>query len=103
MKNTGVLVVFSFALCCFLGVNSNNENDDSKSKQKGRRKKKKKEKYCGTQVSATPMCPLNYNAHCGSNGQTYSNKCEFCNAVWKSKEPLTLKSLGTCESTLQES
>ncbi|XP_048347279.1 serine protease inhibitor Kazal-type 6-like isoform X2 [Sphaerodactylus townsendi] len=91
MKNTGVLVVFSFALCCFLGVNSNNENDDSK------------EKYCGTQVSATPMCPLNYNAHCGSNGQTYSNKCEFCNAVWKSKEPLTLKSLGTCESTLQES
>nr|XP_025037103.1 ovoinhibitor-like [Pelodiscus sinensis] len=51
---------------------------------------------CSDYMEPRPFCTLEYQAHCGSDGQTYGNKCQFCNAVTKSKGILTLSHLGKC-------
>ncbi|XP_009465163.1 PREDICTED: double-headed protease inhibitor, submandibular gland-like [Nipponia nippon] len=42
------------------------------------------------------ICAANYNPHCGSNGKTYGNKCQFCKAVVQSKGTLFFKHHGPC-------
>uniref|UniRef100_A0A8C5UA86 Ovomucoid n=1 Tax=Malurus cyaneus samueli TaxID=2593467 RepID=A0A8C5UA86_9PASS len=41
---------------------------------------------CKDYKEASPICPMDYTPHCGSDGKTYSNRCAFCNAyvyVWQ--------------------
>ncbi|XP_061469391.1 ovomucoid-like [Rhineura floridana] len=45
------------------------------------------------------ICTLELKPICGSDGQTYSNKCLFCNAVVKSRGRLGLSNYGACEQT----
>ncbi|XP_032996280.1 ovomucoid-like [Lacerta agilis] len=42
------------------------------------------------------FCTLELQRMCGSDGQTYSNKCFFCNAFVKSRGRLSLIRYGPC-------
>uniref|UniRef100_A0A5F8GV88 Kazal-like domain-containing protein n=1 Tax=Monodelphis domestica TaxID=13616 RepID=A0A5F8GV88_MONDO len=42
------------------------------------------------------LCTMEYNPMCGSNGETYSNKCLFCSAVRKSNDKIKFAHMGEC-------
>ncbi|XP_028941736.1 double-headed protease inhibitor, submandibular gland [Antrostomus carolinensis] len=42
------------------------------------------------------ICTADYNPLCGSDGRTYGNKCQFCNAVSRSQGTLFLRHFGEC-------
>ncbi|XP_010193446.1 PREDICTED: double-headed protease inhibitor, submandibular gland-like [Mesitornis unicolor] len=51
---------------------------------------------CGNQQSSSLICTSDYNPLCGSDGRTYGNKCQFCNAVFRSRGSLFLRHRGEC-------
>ncbi|XP_074085527.1 serine protease inhibitor Kazal-type 6-like [Macrotis lagotis] len=51
---------------------------------------------CGEFRDPKVYCTRESNPHCGSNGQTYGNKCSFCKAMVESGGKVTLKHQGKC-------
>ncbi|XP_010398208.2 ovomucoid-like [Corvus cornix cornix] len=51
---------------------------------------------CNQQKGSNLICTSEYNPICGSDGRTYGNKCQFCNAVSRSAGALFFRHLGEC-------
>ncbi|XP_068958821.1 serine protease inhibitor Kazal-type 6-like [Petaurus breviceps papuanus] len=51
---------------------------------------------CGEFRDPKVYCTRESNPHCGSDGQTYGNKCSFCKAMVESGGKVTLKHTGKC-------
>ncbi|KAM9289514.1 ovomucoid-like [Morus bassanus] len=51
---------------------------------------------CSDHKGGDLICTAQYDPLCGSDGRTYGNKCQFCNAVWRSGGTLFLKHRGEC-------
>ncbi|XP_032700023.1 serine protease inhibitor Kazal-type 6 isoform X2 [Lontra canadensis] len=51
---------------------------------------------CGEFQDPKVYCTRESNPHCGSDGQTYGNKCAFCKAMVKSGGKINLKHQGKC-------
>ncbi|XP_053521861.1 serine protease inhibitor Kazal-type 6-like [Artibeus jamaicensis] len=51
---------------------------------------------CGEFQDAQVFCTRESNPYCGSDGQTYGNKCAFCKAMVKSGGKINLKHHGKC-------
>uniref|UniRef100_A0A663MNM4 Ovomucoid n=1 Tax=Athene cunicularia TaxID=194338 RepID=A0A663MNM4_ATHCN len=49
---------------------------------------------CSEHKGKNLICTAEYDPLCGSDGRTYGNKCQFCNAV--SRGTLALKRRGEC-------
>ncbi|XP_078222094.1 serine protease inhibitor Kazal-type 6 [Callithrix jacchus] len=74
-----LITVFEFCAFFFSGVFSQGRQSD-----------------CGDFQDPKIFCTRESNPHCGSDGQTYGNKCAFCKAVVKSGGKISLKRLGKC-------
>ncbi|XP_074694715.1 double-headed protease inhibitor, submandibular gland-like [Strix aluco] len=51
---------------------------------------------CSEHKGNNLICTAEYDPLCGSDGRTYGNKCQFCNAVSFSRGTLLLKRHGEC-------
>uniref|UniRef100_A0A8C0B287 Ovomucoid n=1 Tax=Buteo japonicus TaxID=224669 RepID=A0A8C0B287_9AVES len=51
---------------------------------------------CSNQPGNNLICTADYKPLCGSDGKTYGNKCQFCNAFLRSQGALFLKHRGEC-------
>ncbi|KAM5214395.1 serine protease inhibitor Kazal-type 6 [Hipposideros larvatus] len=80
MKISGVFLLLSLALFCFFsGVFSQGVQIN-----------------CDEFQDPSVYCTRESNPHCGSNGQTYGNKCAFCKAMVESGGKINLKHFGKC-------
>ncbi|NXO32946.1 ISK6 inhibitor, partial [Cisticola juncidis] len=82
MKTTGFLLLLSLALFC-ISVPAADAFQPASA-------------YCGNQRMPRTFCTMEYRPHCGSDGVTYGNKCQFCNAYATSRGVLGLRSLSPC-------
>ncbi|XP_038596199.1 serine protease inhibitor Kazal-type 6-like isoform X2 [Tachyglossus aculeatus] len=79
MKITGGFLLLSLALFFFFSDVAGQEKVD-----------------CSEFQDPKMYCTRESNPHCGSDGQTYGNKCAFCKASMKSGGKISLKHQGKC-------
>ncbi|XP_074141261.1 serine protease inhibitor Kazal-type 6-like [Sminthopsis crassicaudata] len=81
MKAAGAFILLSLVLFCFFS--------DVTSQGGGK-------VDCGEFKDPKVYCTRESDPHCGSNGQTYGNKCSFCKAMVESGGKVMLKHQGKC-------
>ncbi|XP_014649932.1 PREDICTED: serine protease inhibitor Kazal-type 6-like [Ceratotherium simum simum] len=105
MKISGVFLLLSLALFCFFsGVFSQGGQDkrgwitssEGRMLRKGGLRRRLAHIDCGEFRDPKVFCTRESDPHCGSDGQTYGNKCSFCKAVVKSGGKINLKHRGKC-------
>ncbi|XP_014415398.1 serine protease inhibitor Kazal-type 6 [Vicugna pacos] len=105
MKISGVFLLLSLAFFCFFsGIFSQGVQDkrgwitrsEGRWPGKGGLRRHLFHVDCGEFQDPKVYCTRESNPHCGSDGQTYGNKCAFCKAVVKSGGKINLKHPGKC-------
>ncbi|XP_020010408.1 serine protease inhibitor Kazal-type 6-like isoform X1 [Castor canadensis] len=105
MKISGVFLLLSLALfCIFSGVFSQEGKDkrgwitrsEGRMPGKGGLRNRLFQINCDEFRDPKVFCTRESNPHCGSDGQTYGNKCAFCKAMAKSNGKISLKHHGAC-------
>ncbi|XP_070315518.1 serine protease inhibitor Kazal-type 6 isoform X1 [Odocoileus virginianus] len=105
MKTSGVFLLLSLALLCFFSdvfgqgaqdKRACNTRSESWMPRKGGLRRRLFQVDCGEFKDPKVYCTRESNPHCGSDGQTYGNKCAFCKAVAKSGGKINLKHRGKC-------
>ncbi|XP_010625389.1 serine protease inhibitor Kazal-type 6 [Fukomys damarensis] len=105
MKISGVFLLLSLALFCFFsGVFTQGGQEKrgwlmrSKGRWpgKGALRSRLFQVDCGEFPDPKVFCTRESDPYCGSDGQTYGNKCAFCKAVAQSDGKIRLKHHGKC-------
>uniref|UniRef100_I3MHZ9 Serine peptidase inhibitor Kazal type 6 n=1 Tax=Ictidomys tridecemlineatus TaxID=43179 RepID=I3MHZ9_ICTTR len=97
MKLSGVFLLLSLALfCLFSGELGWITRSKGRLPGKGALRNRLFQIDCGEFRDPKVFCTRESNPHCGSDGQTYGNKCSFCKAVAKSDGKIILKHPGKC-------
>ncbi|XP_076411307.1 serine protease inhibitor Kazal-type 6 isoform X1 [Peromyscus maniculatus bairdii] len=105
MKTAGVFLLLSLALLCFFSGAFGQEGKDkrgwitkseSRLPGKGVLRHRLFQINCGEFRDPKTFCTRESDPLCGSDGQTYGNKCAFCKALVKSSGKINLKHHGKC-------
>uniref|UniRef100_A0A8C6RG86 Serine peptidase inhibitor, Kazal type 6 n=1 Tax=Nannospalax galili TaxID=1026970 RepID=A0A8C6RG86_NANGA len=96
MKISGVFLLLSLALFCFLSGEGWITRSEGRWPKKGVLKSRLFQINCGEFRDPKVFCTRESDPLCGSDGQTYGNKCAFCKAMAKSAGKINLKHRGKC-------
>ncbi|XP_036280319.1 serine protease inhibitor Kazal-type 6 [Pipistrellus kuhlii] len=105
MKISGVFLLLSLALFCFFsGVFSQGKKDrrawitrsEGGIRWKDGLRRRLFKVDCAEFRDPKFYCTRESDPYCGSNGQTYGNKCAFCKAMAENGGKLKLKHVGAC-------
>ncbi|XP_028633067.1 serine protease inhibitor Kazal-type 6 isoform X1 [Grammomys surdaster] len=105
MKVAGVFLLISLALLCFFSGAFSQGGQDKRgwiTRSEGRFPGKGVLRHrlfqinCGEFRDPKVFCTRESDPLCGSDGQTYGNKCAFCKALEKSSGKINLKHRGKC-------
>ncbi|XP_060616976.2 serine protease inhibitor Kazal-type 6-like [Anolis sagrei] len=82
MKTAGVLMLLTLTVfCLFSDVVAQHGREST---------------YCSEYLNTAVYCTREYEPHCGTDRQTYGNKCAFCRAAARSNWRLGFQHLGRC-------
>uniref|UniRef100_A0A8C5NW60 Serine peptidase inhibitor, Kazal type 6 n=1 Tax=Jaculus jaculus TaxID=51337 RepID=A0A8C5NW60_JACJA len=95
MKRPGVFLLLSLALFCFFSGGWVTRSE-GRLPGRGGLKNRLFQINCGEFRDPKVFCTRESNPLCGSDGQTYGNKCSFCKAMVKSDGKINLKHHGKC-------
>nr|XP_048275480.1 serine protease inhibitor Kazal-type 6-like isoform X1 [Myodes glareolus] len=104
MKIAGVFLLLSLTLLCFVSGAFGQGGKDTLLNHSGLLEilDSNEKEYvqawinCGEFHNPNVFCTRESDPLCGSDGQTYGNKCAFCKALAKSSGKINLKHHGKC-------
>ncbi|KAM8993705.1 ovoinhibitor-like isoform 3-T3 [Ara ararauna] len=86
----------TYASECTLCANNLERQATVGKRKNGRCEEDITKEHCKDFQQPSPMCTMEYMAHCGSDGKTYGNRCLFCSAYLESNRTLNLMSMAEC-------